>query len=109
MVGLGNAEHGVHHRAGKEVRDRHLLHQPERDQREPGPDGHVVRVARRGELGDELARADDRARDQVGKEAQVDRDVDGPRGLDQAPVDVDRVRDRLEGEEADADRKRDRQ
>ena len=54
-------------------------------------------------------RPHDRPGDEVREEAQVDRGVDQARGLDQAPLDVDDVRDRLEREEADPDRQRDRQ
>ena len=69
----------------------------------------MLRVARRLQLRQELARAHDRAGDEVREEAQVERDVDRAGRLDQAPLDVDDVGDRLEGEEADADRQRDRQ
>ena len=51
--------------------------------------------------------ADDRPGDQVREEAQVQRDVDRRGALAQAAVDVDGVRDRLEREEAQADRQRD--
>ena len=108
-VGLGDAEHRVDELAGEGVGERHLLDQPERDQRQAGADRDPVRVARRLQLGQELARPHDRPGDQVREEAQVDRRVDQRGGLGVAALDVDDVGDRLEGEEADPDRQRDRE
>ena len=75
----------------------------------PAPTATRRGIAGELELGEELARADDRAGDQVGEEAEVDRGVDQRGGLGIAALDVDDVGDRLEGEEADPDRQRDRQ
>ena len=91
-------------RAGDDVRDQHLLREP--DDEPP----HAVReVVERHEpprelIGD-VAVADDRAGDELRKEQQIERGVHGAllrRGI--AAVDVDDVRDGVEGEERDADR-----
>ncbi len=108
-VGLRHREHRVDDRAREVVGDHDLLDQAEPDQRQAGADRDLVRVARRLQLGQELAGAHDRAGDEVGEEAQVERDVDRAGGLDQPALDVDHVGDRLEREEADPDRERDRQ
>jgi hypothetical protein len=107
-VGLRDAEDRIDDLAREEVGDRHLLHEADDDERDAGADGDLARIARALELGQELARADDRAGDDVGEEAQVQPDVDRLRGRQQAAVDVDGVGDGLEDDEADADRQRDR-
>ena len=108
-VRLGHPEDRVDDLAGEHVGDQDLLHQSEPDQHQPGADRDAVRVAGRPQLGQELARAHDRAGDEVGEEAEVDRGVEQRRRLGVAALDVDDVGDRLEGEEADPDRQRDRQ
>ena len=75
-VRLRDGEHGVDDRAREVVGDHDLLHEAEADQRDPRADGDLARVARLGELRQELARPHDRPRDEVREEAQVDRDVD---------------------------------
>src|SRR3954452_3322441 len=106
-VGLRDGEHRVDQLAGEVVGDHHLLHQAECDQGQPGADGHTVRVARLLELRQELAGPDDRARDEVGEEAQVDRGIEQRGGLRLAALHVDDVGDGLEAEETDPDRQRD--
>ena len=81
--------------------------QPAGDQEEAGAGEHRARVARRAQLRQQLVRADDRPGDQVGKERLQDRDVHERGRARLAAVDVDDVRDRLEGEERDADRQDD--
>jgi hypothetical protein len=59
------------------------------------------------ELRHELGRADDRAGNHVREEGEEDGEVEQAPGLERAPVDVDHVAQRLEGEERDADRQQD--
>ena len=91
-------------RAGDDVRDQHLL--GEADDEAAHAVGEVVdrHDAARELIGD-VAVADDRSGDQLRKQQQVERRVHRAllRGR-VAPRDVDDVRDRVEGEERDADR-----
>ena len=68
----GTREHRVDDRAREVVGDHTFLTRPSADQRQPGADRDPVRVARRLQLRQELARAHDRPGDQVREEAQVD-------------------------------------
>ena len=106
---LWHREHRVDELARQVVGDHQLLDEPQRDQRQPRPHGDAVRVSRRLQLRQELARAHDRPGDEVREEAEVNRRVHQRGGLGLAPVGVDHVGDGLEAEEADPDGQRDRQ
>ena len=91
-------------RAGDDVRDQHFLGEPD-DEAADAVREVVERHDAPRELIGDVAVADDRAGDQLREEQQVERRVD--RALLRrrvAAVDVDDVRDRVEGEERDADR-----
>ena len=73
---LGHAEHRIDHLARQVVRDRDLLDQAECDQDHGRADGHVPRIARLGQLRDELACPHDRPGDHVREEAEIDGEVE---------------------------------
>ena len=104
VVGLRHAEHGIDHRPAEVIGDYDLLDEPHPDQGQSRAHPDVLGVTRPRQLWEELSRAHDRAGDEVREEAQVDRGVDQPRGLDQIALDVHGVGDGLEGEEADPHR-----
>ena len=79
----GTAKTGSTTVAREVVGDDHLLDQPERDQRDARADRDLVRIPRLGQLRKELARAHDRPGHEVREEAEIDRDVDRARRLDQ--------------------------
>ena len=87
-----------------DVGDEHLLR--EADDEDARADGGAAerRPAHVELAGDGLV-ADDRARDELGKERDVERDVDRIAvGAEAAAVDVDDVGQAMEGEERDAER-----
>ena len=90
-------------RPGDDVRDQHLLGKT--DDKPPDPVRQVVdRDPSAGELIGDVAVADDRAGDQLRKQQQIQRGVDGTLLRRCIPaVDVHDVRDGVEGEKRDAD------
>ena len=85
-----------------------FMKRPGADEEERARGVDVARIARRRELRDELARAHDRARDEVREEREVCRELPEADRLEVAPVDVHDVADAHEREEGDADGKDDR-
>ena len=88
-----------------DVGDKHLLCEP--DDEDARPDRSAAqRRSSRVELARNGLVADDRARDELRKERDIERDVDGIAVRPEAPpVDVDDVAQAVEGEERDAERK----
>ncbi len=97
----------VHDVSRQVIRDHHLQKEPRDDEHERARRVHLAWIAWRLELRQQLARAHDRAGDQVREERLEDRETRKRRGHELAPIGVDDVRDRHEREERDADRKRD--
>ena len=90
------------------VGDQHLLRQAEREEDESREEELGIEPVEAVELRLELAVADDRPRDQVREEGDEERVAERvPLDLHVAAEDVDHVRDRLEGVEADPDRQGD--
>ena len=94
--------------AAAELDDLHvqpdLLEEPPTDQ--PGGSNRVDRVgvSTTSQLGHELGDADDRTSDEVREEREVRGELRERHRLQLAPIDVDDVADRHEGEEGDPDR-----
>ena len=103
----GIVEHRVHHAPGQLVGHHRLLHDPAGDQEQRRPGQYRARIARRAQLREQLVGANDRSGHEVREEALEDRDVAEGGGRRVAAVHVHHVRDRLEGEERDADRQHD--
>ncbi len=102
----GRREDGLDDRARHVRGDDHLLEQAGQDQPERPRVVDRFGVALASDLGQQLRAADDRARQQVGEEGDVHHEVQRSRRLELAPVDVDDVADRHEGEEGDGDGQR---
>ena len=92
-----------HDRARHVRRDDHLLEQPGQDQPEGAGVVDGAGVAPPSDLGQQLAAAHDRPRQEVGEERDVHREVQRLGRLELAAVDVHDVADRHEGEEGDRD------
>ena len=105
---VGRREHGVDDLGREQVRDHDLLEQADDDEKERSTRVDVARIVALLELGHEFGGSDDRAGDDVGEERQEHGEVDEPPRFEGAAVGVDHVAERLEGEERDSDRQRDR-
>ena len=103
---LRQVEDGIGH-AAERVRDQHFL--PETEQKAAETIGHIGRAPVAAcDLVGEVPPADDRARDELREQQNVQREIEEPPlGPGVALVDVDHVRDGVEREERDAERQRD--
>ena len=92
------------------IRQHDLLEHAPREQVQPAPDGGASRAAVLLELRQEVRRLDDRSRDQLRKEGDVQRKAHQVAADGQlAAIDVDRIAQALKGVKRDADRQDDAQ
>ena len=104
----GVVEHAVDQVHAHEVREDDLLRHAHRDQEERVPDPLAGQPRRPVDLRQELGRAHDRAGDELREEGDVEAEADEAAArLEPPAVDVDRVAERLERVEADADGQQD--
>ena len=109
-IGARIEEHAVDQLIREIVGDHHLLEQPEQDQHDAVRDHGAIELGLGLELRQEIGSADDRPGDELREEGDVEEDVERRLlGRDFAAIDVDHIRDAVEGEEGDADREQDLQ